>query len=253
MSVAPGHSLRAFKIAHGYVHAADVAHAAVNDAQLAVVAVVDLAGESRELNGHEGIDVNAGGAHALEERCRNVPAAHVVVNQTHLHAGPCLVDKGVGHEASQRVVADDVGFKVYVMFGPSDVPQQGVEEFIAVGMDFGLVVLERQRPVLACEKLYQHAVLLGQHEVLLFGKLEHGALSQLVHAALADILLLTRVLPEEEIKHYSYYGHEDKHHHPGHRLGRLTVVHEHGDHNHQHHTDVNHKYQPMQVYHLLNS
>ena len=51
MSVAPCCSVAALDISQGYVHAADKAHAPVYNAQLAVVAVVDLAGECRNLTG----------------------------------------------------------------------------------------------------------------------------------------------------------------------------------------------------------
>ena len=57
----------------------------------------------------------------------------------------------------------------------------------------------------------------------------------------------------EEVKHDTDYGYEYQHQHPRHCLGRLPVVHEHGDHSHQHYTDVQHEYEPMKVYHFFNS
>lgn len=109
MSVAPCCSVAALDISQGYVHAADKAHAAVYNAQLAVVAVVDLAGECRKLNRHEGMYVYSGITHTLEERIGNVPAAHVVVDETHLNALFCLGNECVGNETAQRVVAYNIG------------------------------------------------------------------------------------------------------------------------------------------------
>lgn len=117
MSVAPCGSVAALDIPQGYVHAADKAHAAVYNAQLAVVAVVDLAGECRKLDRHEGMHVYSGIAHTLEKRIGNVPAAHVIVDETHLNALFCLGNECVGNEIAQRIVAYNIGLEMYVMAG----------------------------------------------------------------------------------------------------------------------------------------
>lgn len=51
----------------GYVHAANERRRAVDDAQLAVVAIVDLARERRKPNGHEGMYVDARLAHVFKK------------------------------------------------------------------------------------------------------------------------------------------------------------------------------------------
>ena len=94
--VPPCAPVAAFHVAHGNVHAADISYLAVYYAQLAVVAVVHLACKRREFYGHEGVYVNSGVAHLLEERVGNIPAPHVVVYKADLHSLPCLVRERVG-------------------------------------------------------------------------------------------------------------------------------------------------------------
>ena len=105
-----------------------------------------------------------------------------------------------------------------------------MEELIAVGIDVYLVVLERQCPVLTGEQLDQFLVLLRQHQILLFGKLQHRTLRELVQTVLRDHLLLPCVLSEEEIEYDTHQRKEYQHQHPRHGLGWLTVIHQHRNH-----------------------
>ena len=132
----------AFHVAQGYVHASGESLYAVDYANLAVVAIVHFAGESREFHRHEGADVNASLLHAFEEGTRHTPAAHVVIDDAYLDAFLCLLYECVGDEAAQRVVVEDVGFKMDVMSGAADGLQQRREELVAVGIEFRFVVLE---------------------------------------------------------------------------------------------------------------
>ena len=61
-------------------------------------------------------------------------------------------------------------------------------------------------------------------QVVLLHETEHGALGQLVNGALADEFLLAVIHSEEEVEDDANHRHEEYHHRPSHRLGRLTVV-----------------------------
>ena len=172
--------------------------------------------------------LDAGIAHALEKAVGHIPTSHIVVDETHLNTLTCLVDEYIGEQSAQRVVADDVGFKVYVVGGSAKFAQQAVEKVVAAAEDFYLVVFERKSPVVHGEEFDQHVVLLGHHQILLPGKVEHRAFGELVHALLADEPLFAGVLPEKEIEHQSHHGQEDEHQEPCQGLGRLAVVHQHG-------------------------
>ena len=249
MGVAPALPLSAFYISCGNVHAANIPYPSVNDTELAVVAVVHLAGEGWELDGHEGMHLNAGIAQTLEETAFDIPTAHIIVDDAHLYATTGLADEGVGYEMTQSVVIEDIGVEMNVVTGLADVVQQGTEKVVTVGEDVGLVVLERQGPVLGGKKLYQRLVVVGNHQVFLLDKLEHGALGELVEALLTDETLLAGVLPEKEIEDDAQQGQEGEHQHPGHGLGGLTVVHEHPDHGTYDGKAVDKQDKPVNVYH----
>ena len=230
--VAPRLAACSLGIAQRYVHAAYEPLAPVDDDNLAVVAVVGLAGEGREPHGQERPYVHTALAHTLKEAVADVPAAHVVVYHPHLHAPAGTVHERVGHEAAQRVVRKDVYVNVYVVAGPAYGGEQLEEEGVAIGDDADPGVVERQGHVLVHEEVYRGTVALGQAQVALLGELEHRPLCELVHAALAHHALLAGVYAEEHVEHYAHHRHEEDDQRPGHGLGRLAVVHEHMDDGH---------------------
>ena len=249
MGVAPFLFAVARDVAFGDVHAADETHLAVNDAELAVVAVVHLAGEGREAHGHECLHLYASLAHAVEEFVPHVPAAHIIVDESHLHTLPCLVYQHVGHEIAQRVRLHDIRDEVYRLAGCADFVHQRGEERISVGVYVHLIVFEWQRPVLHGEELDEGLVLLRHDESFLYGEFEHRTLGEQVQAVLAYEFLLPRVLPEEEIEYYPCHWHEHHGHYPCHGLHGLTVVHEHGDYRADYYCRIGNEQYPVEVYH----
>ena len=187
----------------------------------------------------------------LKKAVTHTPTAHIVVDEPNLHPLTSLGDECIGHEIAQGVVFNNVGGEMNVMNSPGYVCQQGGEKLIARGVDFHIVVLERQRKVLIGEKPHQRKLVFGNMEVLLFGKFEHGALGELIHTALTDHALFAYVLTEEEIERNAHHGQEYEHHQPSHGLHRLTVVHQHSCHRGYNHDDIDGKNHPMQVNHTL--
>ena len=234
VGVAPASCISALDISEGYVHSADETKQSVDYAQLAVVAVVHLPGECRELHGHERVYLHTSFAHPLEELVAHAPASHVVIYHPYFYSLTCLVYQGIGKEVAQWVVGNDVGAQVDVALGVGDGFEQGREELIAVGVSLSAAGKERHSPVLVGEQRNQLSVLVGQHQAVLLGKLQHTALCQLVEGVLRDDAFLADVLAEEDIEHYSHRRCKDKHQHPGHCLGRLPPVHEHCSHGRSH-------------------
>ena len=223
---------------------------AVDDAHLAVVAVVHLAGEGRELHRHEGVNLHAGVAHALIEIGLHLPVSHVVVDNPYLHAPAGMAYQGIGNEVAQGVVVEDVAVDVDVVARAGHVAQEGMKEGVAVGEDVHLVVLEGHGTVLLHKQTEKRAVFLGHLQVGLLLIFKHGALGQLVERLLGDEALLARVLPEEEIKDDSHHRHKKKHHHPRHGLGRLAVVEQHAGHGADNGQHIDGDDEPVDVNHL---
>ena len=165
----------------------------------------------------------------FEEAVFHAPTTYIVVDETHHHASPCPCDKRIGHQTAQGIVLEDVHVDVNMVAGLGDVLQQFREIGIAVGHDVNLVVAEGQRQVLVDKEVDELFLRLGQSQVLLFHEAQHGALGQLVHLPLVYQPLAAVVDAKEQVEHDAHDGCEDYHQHPGHRLGRLSIVYQHMD------------------------
>ena len=112
MRIAPRPHLRARDIALRDIDAAREADLPVHDQNLAVVAVIDAAGEPRESHRHEALRLHARLAEPAHELAAKAPAAHVVVDEPHLDAFGRLFDEDVGDFAAELVVLDNVIFEM---------------------------------------------------------------------------------------------------------------------------------------------
>ena len=202
---------------------------AVDDDQLTVVSIVHLTRKRRESHGQERHHLYPLVTHAVEKGMTHVPTPHIVVDQLHLHPLARLVYQRIREQRPQRVFGKDIHIDMDMALCLGDLCQKGREESIAIVIHRHLIILEGQREVLVHEEVYQLSVLSRQLQVLLLHKLQHRTFGELVQTPLADELLLAGIQPEEEVEHQSHHRHEPYHQRPGHRLGRLTVVHHHMD------------------------
>ena len=226
MRVAPDSSASSLHIAKGQVHTSYESHLAVYHTQLAVVAIVHLAGKGRKPYRHKGMNIYSNIAHTLKEGIADAPTAHIIIYQTYLHTLPGLVCQSIGYQISQGVVLYDIGIYMDVLLRPADGLQQTEHETIAIGINLHLIVFERERPVLVGKEAHQGLAVGRQMQVFLLSKLQHRALGELVHRTVADESLLTDVLPEEHIEHDAEKGHKEQHHNPGYGLRRLFIIHQ---------------------------
>ena len=73
-----------------------------------------------------------------------LPAAHVVIDDAHLHPVLRLVDERIGHQPPQRVILNNIHVKMYMMARLTDVLQQLGDEGIAVGHQVQLLYADGQ-------------------------------------------------------------------------------------------------------------
>ena len=208
----------------GDVHPADISHRAINDEQLAMVTVVGFSGKRREANGQEGLDLNTRLAHLLEETVLHAPAAHVVVDDTHLNAFTGFRYQHVGHHTPQGIVLKDVDINVNVALGPGHVAQQGQEEIIAIGEQFHLIIIKGERETLVDKEVDDGLHPLGNLQVGLLHKAKHGALGQLVERTTADKSFAPSVHAKEEIEDEADDRDEQDDKCPSNGLHRLAIV-----------------------------
>ena len=111
-------------ISQGQVHAAHIAHSPVDDAHLAMVAIVCAVRQAGEAHRQEGLHLNASLLHTAEKGCVHIPAAHIVVEQAHLNAPLRTVHEGVGHQKAHGIVLDDVRLQMNMVLCLLEVAQQ---------------------------------------------------------------------------------------------------------------------------------
>lgn len=223
MGVAP-HALRAaVHIAVGDVHAAQKPDHPVDHHDLAVVAVVDLAGEQREPDMQESIDLDAGGAHVVEKRLPDPHAPHVVVEHPHLDPLAGLGHERIAQAAARPVVAEDVVLDMDVMPGRGDGFEQRLHLRSAVDIGRDPAAVERhgegglpQQP--------------GERQMALRERRSTGGIDlfelrgdPLAHAPRNDPLL-GEVLPEKEIDDQSDARRQNQQQNPRQRLERIAVI-----------------------------
>ena len=134
---------------------------------------------------------------------------------------------------------------MYVMGGRRNILQQFREESVTIRHDVNLVILEGQGQILVDEQVHQRFLALRYTEVVLVYESQHRALGQLVHLTLIDDAFLAMVDAKKQVEHHADNRYEANDQNPRHRLGGLTVVHQHVDNGycssnqHQRITDVN--------------
>ena len=66
------------------------------------------------------MNVYSAAPHAFKETVRYSPAAHIVVDDSHLHALTCFVYQGIADKAAYGVVFDDIRIEMDVVACLSD-------------------------------------------------------------------------------------------------------------------------------------
>ena len=118
MRVPPCPPTGSFRVAVCNVHAAHKTDFTVYDNDFPVVPVVYLAGEDRERYFQEGVDLDTGTRHFLEELVFHVPATYIVVKNTDFDSFFGFFDQQFFDLITNFVVAEDIILDVYMMGCP---------------------------------------------------------------------------------------------------------------------------------------
>ena len=111
-----------------------------------------------------------------------------------------------------------------VVPGLGNILEEFGEEGVTVGHDVNHVVLERQGEALVDKEIDHLLVSLGNFQVMLLNKIEHGTLGQLVEGTLADESLTALVDAKEEIEEDADNWYKEDNQCPCHGLGRLPIL-----------------------------
>lgn len=240
MSVAPRPELRTGNVTLRDIDSSRKAYSAVDDQNLAVVAVVDMAREPGKNDRHEAAHLDARPAQPPEILAPEPPAPYVVVDQPHLDALGGLGDQDVGDLAAQLVVLDDVVFHMDRLAGLPQRPAYLVERLrpvvqhpdAVVHGQQRLVAVEQQRngiAVIADLGLVQQRRMIDLVYLLPAQRID---LLQIVQLLAVEQFLLAVIAAEHDVEDESHDRQQRDHDDPRQRLDRLAlVVDDHGDRN----------------------
>ena len=233
MGVAPNATTDALQVTFGEVHTARIAHYAIDDEHLAVVAVV---GERRKVGkeGTESLDLDTSLLHPTEETARHTDTGGGIVHQPHFYALKHLVDENVSKGIAYNIVLDHEEHDVDVMTGSKDVLLHGLEHIAADRKDADAVAPDEIGTVVVLEHLDEACPTfpflsgvgsaIGRSMGLEFGK-----------TFAADERTQHRRHAEEIIEQNAEHGQKIEHQDPCQRLGGTPVLRQH------HHSDVERK------------
>ena len=100
MRISPSLLCRSLHISHGNIHAPNKSHLSIDDTEFAMVAIVYLTRKGRKFNWHESLYTHSCLNHPFEEAVFHLPAPHIVVYQSYLHALTHLVYQRISHQIS---------------------------------------------------------------------------------------------------------------------------------------------------------
>ena len=115
MRIAPSLFLITLHITQSYIHAADKAHLTIYDTEFAVVTIVYLTRKSRKADWHERMYINACITHTFKEFILHLPAAYIIINQSHLHSLLRLIYQSIGYQIPQSISFEDISIEMNMM------------------------------------------------------------------------------------------------------------------------------------------
>ena len=189
-----------------------------------MVTVVDLAGEEWEDDPQEGVGLNARVAHGIEETARHAPAADVVIQHSHLHAGPGALDEHLAHAAPNLVVGYDIVLQMDVVARAAECLEEGGEFFLAGGVYVDVAAVEERRATVSIEHAHQRTIS-GRYVYLI---LTRSAGAQGAHnaaiGASGDDSTTAIVLPEEKIEDETNARQGEEDNDPRNGLQRVAIL-----------------------------
>ena len=134
--------LAAVDIPVGYIHSAQIAYRAVDYAQFAVVAPVDVCTELGERNLKEGLSIDTAFAQLLEETRTDMKRSDMIVDQTYLYPGGCTLGENIGYTEAYIVVLEYIILYIYGMTRRLQILFESREFVLAARKDlYGIVAV----------------------------------------------------------------------------------------------------------------
>lgn len=215
-----------------HIDAARKADPAVDNGNLAVITVIELACQPGEHNRHETVHPDAVPAETAHIPPLQAPTAHIIVDEPHLDPLGCLLFEQGDQLPADMVFLDDIVLQMDRRSGSPDGLEQRIELFLPAGQNLHLVAHGQQRAVVVQQQGDDVLARLDGLDMLDVGidqiaqlhPAEPVDLLEVVDLLAVEYFFLAVVPAEHDIKDQA--GHRQQRHHqdPRHRLDRITPV-----------------------------
>lgn len=232
MQIPPPTERSTLNIPVRHIDAARKADPAVDNGNLAVIAVIELACQPGEHNRHETVHPNAVPAETAHIPPLQAPAAHIIVNKPHLDPLGCLLLEQGDQLPADMVFLDDIVLQMDRRSGSPDGLEQRIELFLPAGQNLHLVAHRQQGPVVVQQQGDDILVGLDGLDVLDLGinqiaqlhPAEPVDLLEVVDLLAVENLLLPVVAAEHNVEDQPGHRQHGDHQNPRECLDRITPV-----------------------------
>ena len=170
-----------------------------------MVAPVDTGAELWKRYLKEGVNHDAGLAHALEKPVLYSKRAYVIINHPHSDTGQCAFDQNIGDFVADAVVLKYIIFQIDIMARIDKISLKPGEFIGTVGEDFYIVAVVE---LCVGHRLGQPDILYRtrrQIELAEVGVRHSLALFQLAPVASAQLMLVGDIAPKKQIQYDTYH------------------------------------------------
>ena len=238
VGISPLSPPQSVQVALGNVHASDETDLSVDDHYLAMVTVIDFAGETGKTDFQKALDLDSLTQHVVVKHRTDFPASDVVVEQAYLNTLSDFINQQVPKQPSHRIVFENIKLKMNMMAGLSYRPDQFRQHRMTVGKHIYLVSGKQQGRIYPVKEITQPVQFRPLEGSILLLESLHRTLAQSRIPFTGNQAFLSGTPPEEIIQEPSYYRQEKKDQNPCHRLDRIPIVQYHDENSYQNHRQI---------------
>ena len=227
-------------IADGDVHDAHIAHVAVNDHNLAVIAPIDTKCELHERQFEVRMNLDARSTHFLQYARTEIERTHLIIEHPHLYPLARLVHEHLDQLGACLVVLKDEILNMDVVTSGTDVTLQSLKLIVTRREDFNVIAHKQMRTYQLVDQRDDLTRVIRQIALILNGIGEISHTSQFSQMGLGNQAHTFQAAAEDEVYHQTQNRQQNQHKHPCHGLDGVTVLAEHHNNHREHSEDIQH-------------
>ena len=112
MSITPDTPRESAHITLCQIHSADKSDTSVNNRNLTVITIVHLTGKQWKTNLQKATHFHARLTHLIIKTVGNMPASHIIINNTYLYPLSCLIYQYISHHTPDGIILKNIELHV---------------------------------------------------------------------------------------------------------------------------------------------